>query len=336
MKLSSSLFLFLILGCGMLLPTKSDAQNSTGEKITYLSRNIFGFENMFGEARSTQPEQEIFGYLQFPDKLDPANKYPLIIASHGSANWRGHHAKYLDQMRETGFAVFSIHPFDSRDIDSTVGNQINLTAESVIWDMAMALKAVWNDSRIDNTKVFAAGWSLGGTAVLFNAWMPLQQEAFRAEESFSGYLMWYPACLALPDTDDWDKDFVQIYMGEADNWTPAKPCIDLVHRMNSMGGNADIEIYPGAYHSFDSTLPLTLQPDAYSWVKCDSFKLSPETKKVYDPNNKELDFSDPQLRRLAYESCATKGEVMAGSNPEYQNAPYEHLADLLLEKIDLN
>ena len=143
MKLSSNLFLFLILGCGMLPSIKSDAQNSTGEKITYLSRNIFGFENMFGEARSTQPEQEIFGYLQFPDKFDPTNKYPLIIASHGSANWRGHHAKYLDQMRETGFAVLSIHPFDSRNIDSTVGNQINLTAESVIWDMAMALKAVW-------------------------------------------------------------------------------------------------------------------------------------------------------------------------------------------------
>ncbi|MGE4658079.1 MAG: dienelactone hydrolase family protein [Gammaproteobacteria bacterium] len=315
-----------------VLPVKGFGQTLKKEKITYLSRNIFGFENMFGDVRLGQPEQEIFGYLQFPDNFDPDFTYPLVIASHGSANWREHHSRYLDQMRATGFAVFSIHPFDSRNIESTVGNQINLTAESVIWDMAMALKALWNDSRIDNKRIFAAGWSLGGTAVLFNAWIPFQQEAFRAGENFSGYLMWYPACLALPDTDDWDKDFVQIYMGEADNWTPAKPCVELVARMNSMGGSASIEIYPGAYHSFDSTLPLTLQPDAYSWTKCDSFKLSAETKKVYDPDNKELNFSDPQLRRLAYESCAIKGEVMAGSNPEHQNAPYEHLSNLLSEK----
>ena len=50
---------------------------------------------------------------------------------------------------------------------------------------------------------------------------------------------------------------------------------------------------------------------------------------LYDPNNKLLDFSDPKLRRQAYESCATKGEVMAGANPEYRNAAYEHLATLL-------
>ena len=43
----------------------------------------------------------------------------------------------------------------------------------------------------------------------------------------------------------------------------------------------------------------------------------------------EFDFSDPQDRRRAYETCAIKGEVMAGSSPEYQNAAYKHLANLL-------
>ena len=53
------------------------------------------------------------------------------------------------------------------------------------------------------------------------------------------------------------------------------------------------------------------------------------TKKVYDPNNIELDFSDPKARRAAYESCATKGEVMAGASLEYKYAADKHLAVLL-------
>ena len=54
-----------------------------------------------------------------------------------------------------------------------------------------------------------------------------------------------------------------------------------------------------------------------------------QTKKVYDPNNIELDFSDPKARRAAYESCATKGEVMAGASLEYKYAADKHLAVLL-------
>ena len=230
-------------------------------------------------------------------------------------------------MRQAGFAVFAMHPFDSRGTKSTVGDQINMTLETVVWDMAMALKMLWDDPRIDNRKIFAAGWSLGGTAALYNAWIPFQQEVFQKGESFTGYLMWYPGCMAIPDVDDWDRDLMQIYMGAADNWTPPKPCIELVSRINKMGGNAKIELYPGAYHSFDSPLPLKLWPDAYSFSEC-HFWVSAKTKTVYNAMG-EFDFSDPQDRRRAYEPCAIKGEVMAGSSPEYQNAAYKHLATLL-------
>jgi hypothetical protein len=102
----------------------------------------------------------------------------------------------------------------------------------------------------------------------------------------------------------------------------------LVATINANSGNANIELYPNAFHSFDGPLPLRLVPDAYSWANC-KLKLSGATKKVYDPLNIELDFSDPKARRTAYESCAVKGEVMAGSSPEYKNAAHEHLATLL-------
>ena len=319
--------LLLLFSCSQSVQIETTYQT---EKIIYDSKNILGFENLFGSELEAQKDVEVFGMLHFPDNYDSLKKYPAVIASHGSLNWRAHHLKYIEQIRQAGFIVFAMHPFDSRGVSSTVGNQINVTSETVIYDMAMSLNLLWDDPRIDNHKIYAAGWSLGGTATLFNGWMPLQDSLNKNGESFAGYLMWYPGCLALPDLNDWDKDLMQIYIGEEDNWTPPQPCKELVADINAQGGNAFIEIYPNSFHSFDGPQPLRLIPEAYSWAEC-KLKLNAETKKVYDPSNVLLDFSDPKLRRVAYESCAKKGEVMAGASPEYKNAAHDHLASLLPE-----
>ena len=302
------------------------------EKIEYASKNILGFENLFGDGLNSQKNLKIFGVLHFPDNYDSLKQYPAVVASHGSSNWRAHHLKYIEQIRQAGFIVLAMQPFDSRGVDSTVGNQINVTSETVIYDMAMSLNLLWDDSRINNKKIYAAGWSLGGTATLFNGWLPLQDSLNKSGASYAGYLMWYPGCLALPDLNQWDQDLMQIYIGEEDNWTPPQPCKELVAVINAQGGNAFIELYPNSFHSFDGPQPLRLIPDAYSLAEC-KLKLNANTKKVYDPQNKSLDFSDPKLRRAAYESCAVKGEVMAGASTEYKNAAYEHLSGLL-PKLD--
>ena len=320
---------FFIFGCSQ---SANVEPTYLTEKVKYPSKNILGFENLFGGGLNAQKDIEIFGVLHFPDNYNSLKKYPAVVASHGSSNWRAHHLKYLEKMRQAGFIVFAMHPFDSRNVDSTVGNQINVTSETVIYDMAMSLNLLWDDPRIDNAKIYGAGWSLGGTATLFNGWVPLQNSINKSGASFAGYLMWYPGCLALPDLNQWDKDLMQIYIGEEDNWTPPQPCKDLVSDINKQGGNANIELYPNSFHSFDGPQPLRLIPEAYSWAEC-KLKLNADTKKVYDPQNRSLDFSDPKLRREAYESCAVKGEVMAGSSPEYKNAAYEHLSELL-SKLD--
>ena len=330
MKFYQVIFALLFLfGCSESVQIEQTYQT---EKMKYDSKNILGFENLFGSGLEAQEDVEVFGVLHFPDNYNSLKKYPAVVASHGSSNWRAHHLKYIEQIRQAGFIVFAMHPFDSRGVNSTVGNQINVTSETVIYDMAMSLNLLWDDQRIDNQKIYAAGWSLGGTAALFNGWMPLQASLNKNGASFAGYLMWYPGCLALPDLNEWDKDLMQIYIGEEDNWTPPQPCKELVADINSQGGNAFIEIYPNSFHSFDGPQPLRLIPDAYSWAEC-KLKLNAETKKVYDPSNALLDFSDPKLRRAAYESCAKKGEVMAGASPEYKNAAHDHLATLL-PKLD--
>ena len=323
------IFAVLFVGC-----SESNTSNAAynKQKVTFPSKNILGFENLFDAGLNTQEDQEVFGVLHFPDNYDVTKPYPTIVAVHGSSNWREHHLKYIEQMRQADFIVFAIHPFDSRGVNSTVGNQINVTSETIIYEMAMSLNLLWDDPRVDNTKIYAAGWSLGGTATIFNAWMPLQMALNKPGASYAGYLMWYPGCLALPDNNDWDSDVLQIYMGEEDNYTSPKPCVQMVSEINEGGGDATITLYPRSFHSFDGPNPLHLMPEAYSWSSC-NFRLNAVSKKVYDPANTELEsgleFSDPQARLDAYRSCAVKGEVMAGFSPEYRNAAFDDLGKLL-------
>ena len=127
------------------------------ERINYQSKNVYGFENLFDGRIHSQIDQDVFGILHFPDNYDASIQYPLVIASHGSSNWRDHHRRYLEQMRQANYFVFAIHPFDSRDVSSTVGNQINVTSETVIYEMAQALNLLSKDPRIDSQKFLQQG-----------------------------------------------------------------------------------------------------------------------------------------------------------------------------------
>ena len=159
----------------LLIFSQIIAQEALNETIVFESRNPFSFEEVITDL-DNQETQIVTGILGFPADFDTEKKYPLIVGVAGSLNWGPHHLKYLEQIRLADFIVFAMHPFDSRNVKSTVGNQINVTSETVIYDMAMSLNLLWEDPRIDNQKIYAAGWSLGGTATLFNAWLPLQKE----------------------------------------------------------------------------------------------------------------------------------------------------------------
>ena len=72
--------------------------------------------------------------------------------------------------REIGFATFELQSFNSRNVKSTVGEQISVTTAMMILDAYRALDALASDARIDIGKVAITGWSLGGGVALFSAW----------------------------------------------------------------------------------------------------------------------------------------------------------------------
>ena len=115
------------------------------EIVVFDSKNPFNFHDIFN-AMDEVSDQKVFGILTKPEK---EGVFPLIIGVAGSAGWSDHHYGYLERYVQNGFAVFSLHSFKSRNVESTVGEQLSVTIPMVIHDAFKALNKLSDDPQID-------------------------------------------------------------------------------------------------------------------------------------------------------------------------------------------
>jgi len=91
------------------------------------------------------------------------------------------------------------------------------------------------------------GFSHGGSTVM----RAIQAPTVRAADAvpFRAAVAYYPTCppnLSARATD------VLVLIGDADDWTPARRCIDYAERRAGEIPAVAIKVYPGAYHAFDA------------------------------------------------------------------------------------
>ena len=76
MKVFQIIFLpFLLYACSQSAEIE---QTYLTEKIEYSSKNILGFENLFGDGLTSQKNVKIYGVLHFPDNYDSNKKYDFV------------------------------------------------------------------------------------------------------------------------------------------------------------------------------------------------------------------------------------------------------------------
>lgn len=100
------------------------------------------------------------------------------------------------------------------------------------------------------------GFSHGGalTMLASTAWAKATYAPHGAP-SFRAFIPFYPNCNgAFPERGRVSAP-VRIHIGEADDWTPAKPCAELAAALKASGQDVTIHIYPGARHGFDQAPP---------------------------------------------------------------------------------
>jgi len=315
MRIFLILFLFTITLSGQIK-----------EKIFFESANPFAMSDVINSL-DNQEKQEVYGVLTLPIDSVSDQKYPLIIGVAGSLAWRDHHYEYLDMYQKAGFATFELKSFKSRDIESTVGSQVEVTTAMMILDAYRALEKLSEHPNINKNKVSITGWSLGGAVSLFSAWLPIKN-AITKKVSFASHLPIYPPCFVDPENTDFTDAPVHILIGEIDNWTPAKPCTDFVKKINKKG-NVGLTIYPNAHHSFDSKSELTRNEKGYSFKDC-MFKLSEDGDVLM--NYLSLPMSSPFMQKIGFLFCVKRG-VTLGGNSQARKMAFKFAKDFMKKTL---
>ena len=321
--------ILLLLICCQII-----AQETLNETIIFESANPFSFEEVITDL-DNQEKQIVAGILGFPADFDAEKKYPLIVGVAGSLNWGPHHLKYLEMYRSLGFATFQLQSFDSRDVQSTVGSQVEVTSAMMILDSYLALETLSKHPNIDINKAGITGWSLGGTVSLYSAWMPLINSINNGEFRFAAHLPIYPACLAYPHPEEFmifSQAPIHILFGELDDWVPASACTNLLGKLNESGlpHNIDITIYEDAHHSFDREMELTIMEHGYTLGDC--FFPMNDKGTLFLSEFWNIPINSPKMQKLALLTCAGRGPTMGG-NDEAREQSFKFAADFFQKNL---
>ena len=278
------------------------------ELIVLKSKNPFNLYDLLNNIDNIS-EQNVYGILTSPKKPKKDNM-PLIIGVAGSYGWKDHHYGYMDRYLDDGFATFTLHSFDSRNVEATVGEQLSATVAMVVHDAYMALDYLSKRSNIDGNNIGITGWSLGGGVSFFSAWQPIIDK-LSPDINFAAHLPIYPPCMVKPDKMQFSSSPMHILIGELDDWVPAEPCNEIVAELKELGHNIDITVYPESHHGYDRQGDEVFIEHAYSFKDC---SLSLNNDGVVVSNNINFPLFSPVMQKIGLFFCAERGSTIGGND----------------------
>lgn len=255
----------------------------------------------------------ISGDLRFPAGSGP---FPAIVLAHGCNGNRNVERAWGPVLREWGYATFVIDSFGARGIAEVCTNGRALAPLQRVPDAYGALRLLAAQPKIDARRIALMGFSHGGalTMLASTAWAK-DTYAPAGQPSFRAFFAFYPNCNAVFPERKHVSAPVRIHTGEADDWTPAKPCAELAASLTASGEDVAINVYSGAQHAFDQARARIFLPDVNNGSNC-----FPQSPSILGP--------------VAVDSvagCLKKGATIAGNSA----AAAEALRNLRAQLADL-
>ena len=203
---------------------------------------------------SDRTPTKLLGYLARPDaglsgllanNTNRATSYPAVVVLHGCGGISSHSAQIADKLGSWGYVALAVDSLGPRGIVGQCGG--GLFEEQAI-DAYAALRYLSQLDDVDPAKVAVLGQSMGGAAALYAVDRTLVaqyfDQRFRAAIAYyPGHGCGFPASLMTAPT--------LVLLGEADDWTPAEPCREMVAHARPDGATITLTVYPSAYHAFD-------------------------------------------------------------------------------------
>jgi dienelactone hydrolase len=188
------------------------------------------------------------GELSFPSGTGP---FPAMVLAHGCNGIGVVETQWARMLREWGYATLVVDSFRGRGLIEVCTNGGTLTSVQRIPDAYGALRILATHPRVDARRIVLMGFSHAGalsmgasTVWAKTTFAPRKQPAFRA------FFAFYPYCNTVFPEREHVSAPVRIHIGELDDWTPARSCIQLAESLRASGQDVTITVYAGAYHTF--------------------------------------------------------------------------------------
>jgi dienelactone hydrolase len=207
---------------GALVEFPNLADRAPAKLRGYLARPDAGLSGMLGHSNQTGP-------------------YPAVVVLHGCSGISSHSAKIADRLGSWGYVALTVDSLGPRDITSGCGGR----SLDQAFDAYAALHYLSQLDFVDPARVAVLGQSMGGSAVLYAVDRELGAQYF--EERFRAAIAYYPNC--VPEASMTAPTLVLI--GEADEWSQAEQCREMVKHARTDGAAIALTVYPGVHHAFD-------------------------------------------------------------------------------------
>ena len=207
-------------------------------------------------------------------KPDGPGPFPAVVIMHdcsglGPAS-SGAPARWAKELMDRGYVVVLPDSFTTRGHARGVctdpsPSRTEVSPSRRVRDAYAGLSYLRTLPYVDGRRVGLMGGSHGGSTTLAAMVAPQSDLEPLAEERRAGFaaaVALYPACATRlgswrPGSGETYRPVAPllILIGEKDDWTPPEPCRKLAEAAQEAEYPVAIKIYPGVYHSFDSSRP---------------------------------------------------------------------------------
>ena len=203
----------------------------------------------------------------------PTSPAPAVALLHGCSGIYDRHGELVKPLRDyaalfngVGYNVLVVDSLTARyetELCTQRSGKRRVTVANRRLDALGAVAYLADRSDVDAKRIGIVGWSNGGSTVLAatNLRHP-DVAAALAKPAFA--VAFYPACAVELKRGYEPVGPLLMLVGQADDWTPAAPCRALARAPAEP--KPEIDVFAGAYHDFDTDMPVRLRKDVSNGV----------------------------------------------------------------------
>lgn len=191
-------------------------------------------------TRGRAGQLAVWGHVGLPQGDGP---FPAVVLLHGCAGLQPNNFRWARFLNRHGYLTLILDSFGPRSLVRNCSQDLETkTLFNRRLDTIGARAYLASRPDVDQKRIGLMGWSQGATLAL----RLVGQRSVRAQERFEAAVAFYPYC--TPDAKISKPTLIMI--GDADDWSPASLCRELVDRAEATG-LINLIVYPRAFHAFD-------------------------------------------------------------------------------------